>query len=71
MEQDVFEIVDSEGFSFAEYFDGEQDIIKPRLEALGFTNVRFYNIEADSFGPLIRGVEAKDENGNPVSFYYG
>lgn len=46
-------------FNFSDYRKGEQTIISPQLEKLGYFDIEFFNIEADSFGPLIRGVNAK------------
>lgn len=62
---------DTAGFDFERYFQGEQEILKPALWRRGYTDVRFYMIESDSFGPLIRGCKAVDEDGKPVEFFYG
>ena len=62
----VFETIEYGNFSYANYWDGEQNIIKPALEAKGFTNVKFFSLEADSFGPLIRGI-----NTDQKEFFYG
>lgn len=53
------------------YFDWEQNIAKPAMQAKGFTDISFYTAEGDSFGPLIRGVRCKDSKGNEFKFYYG
>lgn len=58
-------------FDFSSYHSGEQRILKPALEKRGYTNVSFYMGEQDSFGPLSRGVVAKDPEGKRVRFYYG
>lgn len=52
------------------YFRWERDVAKPYLEAQGYTDVRFYDIERDSFGPLIRGVSAQ-LNGRKHEWLYG
>ena len=53
------------------YRDWEKEIAKPAIERAGFTGVRFYSVEEDSFGPLIRGVEATDAAGQAVTWDYG
>lgn len=53
-----------------EYYDWEQKTATPKLESLGYTNVRFSNGEADSFGPLTRIVEAT-KDGKRTYFIYG
>lgn len=58
------------GFSYADHYRGEATILNPQLEALGFTSIRFYNIEADSFGPLVRGCSCIDSTGKPRRFSY-
>lgn len=69
---DVFDLVEFRDFDYSKYYDGEQDIIKPQLEELSYKNVSFYNIEADSFGPLVRGVKAEcGITGDIHEFYYG
>lgn len=71
---DLFSLLTSketEGFEFDDYYDGEVTILTPALEARGYSNVGFYMIEQDSFGPLIRGVRATDTAGKTVRFFYG
>lgn len=58
-------------FSFERWSEGEHDILSPALEARGYTQVRFYMLEEDSFGPLMRGCVALDPSGKRVRFYYG
>jgi hypothetical protein len=58
-------------FDFDQYLDGEHTILAPALEARGYTNVSFYMVEQDSFGPLIRGCVAHDPSGKRVRFMYG
>lgn len=62
---------DAEGFDFERYGEGENDILRPALERLGFTGVGFYMAEQDSFGPLVRGAVATDPQGKRVRFFYG
>jgi len=62
---------DARAFDFGKYREGEDQILRPALERRGFSNVRFYMGEEDSFGPLSRMCAAKDPNGAEVRFYYG
>ena len=62
---------EAKAFDFGEYREGEADILRPALERRGFTSVRFYMGEEDSFGPLSRMCAAKDPSGAEVRFYYG
>lgn len=62
---------ETEGFEFDDYYDGETTILAPALEARGYSDVGFYMVEEDSFGPLIRGVRATDAAGKTVRFFYG
>lgn len=60
-----------EKFSYEEYFQSELRILKPQMEALGFTSIYFQMGERDSFGPLSRIVYATDMEGNARQFIYG
>ena len=60
-----------EGFSYEDYYKGEQIIIKPALEKLGYTNVRFGDGERDSFGPLSRVVIVTAPDGKLTHYVYG
>jgi hypothetical protein len=51
--------------------DRERTILKPALERRGFTEISFYMIEQDSFGPLIRGAVALNPDRQTVRFFYG
>jgi len=62
---------ETKAFNFGEWFRGEREILKPALERRGFTNISFYMVESDSFGPLIRGCRAMGPNGKQMGFYYG
>ena len=50
----------------AKYWDVENNQVKPAIEKLGYHSVRFYTIDGDDFGPLVRGVEFQDS----ANFYY-
>jgi hypothetical protein len=63
--------VQTEDFDFDHYRSGEENILRPALEKLGYSAIGFYMIEQDSFGPLIRGVVAHDPSGKRVRFFYG
>ena len=58
-------------FSFEDYHRDEQQLLKPALEAQGFTNVVFSMGEQDSFGPLSRVVTCEDKTGKTRYFVYG
>lgn len=60
-----------EVFDFEEYYEGERNLLQPGLEKRGYTNISFYMVEQDSFGPLIRGCVAKCHCGKRVRFWYG
>jgi hypothetical protein len=62
--------LDAVEFSFRSYAEDEKRIIKPAMEAKGFTMVAFFMGEQDSFGPLSRGIRAVREEKGYV-FYYG
>ena len=58
-------------FSFINYREGEEELLRPRLEELGFSDIRFSMGECDSFGPLTRVVHARNGKGTPMQFIYG
>lgn len=71
--EDLFKVLGNErvkDFSFERYIEGEEKILKPALEQLGYNNVSFYMEERDSFGPLIRGCTAY-KDGQKHWFFYG
>lgn len=68
---EIMEEISFIGFSFSDYMRGEQDILKPQLEALGYTDVRFHMGERDSFGPLSRVITCKNSAGEPCRLVYG
>jgi hypothetical protein len=59
-----------EGFDFAEYVEHEQIILKPRMEAKGYSSIVFAMGEEDELGPLIRLVQCVDADGNDKVFMY-
>lgn len=71
MIEDLHNVVSFEGFDFSAYFTHEQELLKPRLEAKGFTAISFAMGESDSFGPLSRVCYATDSEGNNRTFMYG
>lgn len=58
-------------FDFSEYSRDERLIIKPLMEADGYTNITFATGERDSFGPLSRLINATTPQGNHVTYVYG
>lgn len=69
----LMELISFDGFDFSNegFLKSEQDIIKPQLEEMGFTNIFFRAGESDSFGPLTRVVQATTFQGKVVWFFYG
>lgn len=53
------------------YWEWEEQVAKPLLASLGYTDVAFYDGERDSFGPLSREVQMSDPDGRKVMTYYG
>lgn len=69
MARELHEIgIDMSQFSYnpRTYRDEEETIIKPQLEAKGYTGITFSMGESDSFGPLSRKVHTDQED-----FWYG
>jgi hypothetical protein len=69
--QPLRDLVSFEGFRFLRYQLHEQTLLKPQLEAQGFTGVCFGMGEADDYGPLCRIASCRDQDGNKRMFYYG
>lgn len=69
--KDLFEIIDFGAFRFSEYRDGEIEILQPQLEALGYTDIMWFDGEADFFGSLSRICRATHPDGNIEQFIYG
>jgi hypothetical protein len=65
------DVIPFAGFDFVMYYQGERELLKPRLEALGYTKIKFEMGEYDSFGPLTRVCKAKDAEGKDRRFIYG
>jgi hypothetical protein len=63
-----FEFISHGSHSFAEQ---EKTILQPRLEELGYTDIRWFEGETDSFGPLTRRCRAVNPDGDTVWFMYG
>jgi hypothetical protein len=58
-------------FSYEDFRTSEQTVIKPALEDIGYTDIKFSMGERDSFGPLSRIVTCKDGIGQTIRFIYG
>jgi len=69
--EDLEEVISFEGFDFAKWYEHEDTILRPRMEALSFYAIRFKHGEYDSFGPLTRVCTAIDSKGNLRHFVYG
>lgn len=65
--------IDMSGLSYDRwsFYDEEVSILQPRLEAMGFTVLAWFNGEADSFGPLIRCARMSHPEHGRVTFVYG
>jgi hypothetical protein len=65
-----YECIDDINYCGQVYWAWEKDVAQPILEEKGYHHISWFDIERDSFGPLIRGVNAyKDEVKH--EFYYG
>ena len=72
-EGDLFKVIGKvpmAGYCGRDYWKWEEQIAQPRLEALGFTVNRWYTIDGDSFGPLVRGVNVV-KDGDKQTLSYG
>lgn len=71
--EDLFDVLGAaaDAFDWNRWRDGEERVLRPALEARGYTGVNFYMLEEDSFGPMIRGCVAHDADGKRVRFFYG
>jgi hypothetical protein len=70
IEKPLNEIISFDNFKFKEYYNGEKDLLAPQLVKLGYTILRWYSEESDSFGPLSRACICK-KDGISYKFYYG
>lgn len=69
--KDLYEYISFEGFSFNLHLWCEEHVLQPRLEALGYTDIMWFDGEADFFGPLSRICRATHPDGNIEQFIYG
>lgn len=71
--QDLAEVISLDGidYSATSYWVQETKILQPRLEALGYTEIRWLPGETDSFGPLSRVCRCFDKDGELHWFVYG
>ena len=67
---EVLGTVSMEGYCSSSYWEWEANIAKPALSVLGYTDIKFYNGEVDSFGPLSRIVRCI-KDGVSVQLMYG
>lgn len=66
------EVIVLTGLTYDEnYINQEKELLTPRLEAVGYTNIQWQDGERDSFGPLTRVCSCNDRYGNRVYFIYG
>jgi hypothetical protein len=64
-------IISFQNFDHDQYRYGEEHILKPQLEELGYTDIQFKMGESDSWGPLTRLCSARDSSGTKRWFFYG
>lgn len=75
-ERDLFAVLPAELFEHKDCFDShaywrwEDDIATPALKARGFEVGRWWTIDGDSFGPLVRGVRLT-KDGATHTYSYG
>lgn len=48
----------------------ENDVGEPHLVACGYKVLRWYSIDEDRFGPLVRAVDV-EKNGKTETYFYG
>ncbi len=69
---DLYEVISLEGVKYDSYYRMQElEILQPRLEAIGYTDIKWFPGETDSFGPLTRTCRAKNPGGETVWFVYG
>ena len=51
------------------YWNWEDKIATPALEALGYKVIRWYSEDSDSFGPLVRAVKVEKDGAKQVLQY--
>jgi hypothetical protein len=71
LKQPLYEVISMDGFDYNLFIRDEKEILKPRLEEKGYTDIQFFMGEQDSFGPLSRICYCKDPDGNIKAFIYG
>ena len=76
MENETYEALETlisfpVGFNFTNYIDDEKNLLIPAMEQEGYTVITFFDIEKDSFGPLVRGVKFTDTLGTKRQASYG
>ena len=65
-------VISLEGLTYGKgYRQQELDLLQPRLEALGYTEIEWGEGESDSFGPLTRVCQATNTSGVREYFFYG
>lgn len=69
--EELFDVISGEEFDFDKWYEHEDTVLRPQLEAAGFYGIYFTMGEADSFGPLSRKVTCIDNTGMPRKFIYG
>jgi len=63
--------VSFEGFDFSNWRNHERELLTPRLEKAGFSDIEFDYGDRDSFGPLTRVARMTDNEGRRGKAWYG
>jgi hypothetical protein len=67
----LLDIVSFDGFDWDDYRASEIRVLQPQLVDRGYSNFVWFDVERDSFGPLIRGLTALSNTGELIDFFYG
>jgi hypothetical protein len=68
----LFDILNFGEFDFGgDYRAQEVELLQPQLIERGYSNFIWFDVERDSFGPLVRGCTALSVDGELVDFFYG
>jgi len=66
------DVISLDGISYTmNYLNEEKEILQPRLEELGYSEIEWARGETDSFGPLTRVCKAVNPIGEIEFFIYG
>jgi hypothetical protein len=69
--EDLMGVISFKGYVFGLWYKHEEEILRPRLEAKGYSQIVFEMGKSDSFGPLTRICRCVDSEGDRQYFIYG